>query len=141
MKNYLGPGALALVTLFGLILSTSRGAEAPPLIAYPVKTGGLNENAVILRKHAASSATVLQALGEPGAKLSPEVWVYWDFQSAQPNRTEGLDTLVLEFRNDRLFALKLVNGGTVRRFIAVQDQLDPARLLTPLYAVRTPARK
>ena len=53
----------------------------------------------------------------------------------------ALDTLVLEFRNDRLVALKLVNGATVRRFIAVQDQLDPARLLTPLYAVRTPARK
>ena len=65
-----------------------------------------------------SRETVIFMLGIPGAKISPEVWVYWEFKMAGVPGSDSCDAIVIGFIGDRVNYLRLTRSEYVRAFIA-----------------------
>ena len=64
--------------------------------------------------------TVEFMLGKPNEKLSADAWVYWNFKARGVPVTDGVDTLVVGFTDDRVTLIRLSKSGPVRAFIAQQ---------------------
>jgi hypothetical protein len=62
---------------------------------------------------------VLRQLGIPGAAIGSGVWIYWDYQ---PNKRVAVDpafdTLVIQFADGKVAALKLADGRQIRACLA-----------------------
>ena len=62
---------------------------------------------------------VIDTLGVPHARLSADIWVYWDYKSTDGSvNRRGYDTLLITFTDDCVSSLKLVNGEPVRKRLA-----------------------
>ena len=69
----------------------------------------------------ASPEAVQKALGRPAAMLRPDLWVYLDFTTTNPDAANpDFDTLVVGFTNGRVTAVKLTDGHVVRQLLAQQ---------------------
>jgi hypothetical protein len=88
------------------------------------------------RPHAAlgmSPGELTATLGEPSARLAPNVWVYWDFKPVNvPDRVK-YDALVVVLSNDRVSRLRLCPSAPVRAFIAQQEKTKPS---TQIFAAK-----
>lgn len=69
--------------------------------------------------------TVTHMLGAPSAKLSDDVWVYFDFTASNPARSDGrneaaapCDTLVIGFAKDRIVLIRACESQPVRALLA-----------------------
>src|SRR5688500_18044035 len=100
MKSRLITAGLAL-SASALLVTASR-AEIP-VVAFP-QAAELSGTTTVLAKHT-HRREVVARIGAPDARLSPDVWVYWNFETAQPNRAVGLDTLLITFRDDRVLQM------------------------------------
>jgi hypothetical protein len=63
--------------------------------------------------------------GEPDEKLTPDIWVYWDFQSGIVGAGK-FDTLVVFFGRDRVVKYRLVERKAVRALLAELRQTRPS---------------
>lgn len=62
---------------------------------------------------------VLQWLGRPGERLTPDFWVYWRYHTAEDAAANGgHDTLVVAFARGHVSAMKLVQGDILRTRLA-----------------------
>jgi hypothetical protein len=122
--------ALAAITA---PLCSAKG-ESPddlvPLSSRPFIENGLKRESVI------------QRLGQPCAKLSPDAWVYFNFQPRERReayvhleRPRTLDTALVLFENDRVVHIRLCDSQPVRAFIAT---LKSKARVEPLIAARPP---
>lgn len=113
--------SLLLVAAFpASVLAADVPAASDPLIEFSGRTHierGMNRE------------TVRAMLGAPSAWLSPDVWVYFDFQARRPAalrvniaNPENHDTLVVAFTKDRVALIRLCDGGPVRGFLAQQGK-------------------
>jgi hypothetical protein len=59
-------------------------------------------------------------LGNPGAKLSADFWVYWNFKLKGVPGSDAFDALVVGFSGGRVALLKLGRSEPLRAFIAQQ---------------------
>ena len=96
----------------------------PAFAAQPSATAAL-DGMVALPTGAAlaqgmSRESVVSAMGTPDHQLSPDVWVYWDFKAKKLPGSEGYDTLVVRFSDDRVTLLRLTHSEVVRTFIHQQ---------------------
>jgi len=130
--------ALGAAALFAACAGTGRAAD--PIIAFPERSGNASGAAVLYAK-GTPRAVVLASLGAPDAILSRDAWVYWNFQTSQPQRTAGFDTLVIVFDADRVARLRIVDGAAVRRFLAAREKRPGALLQQPLFTAQPPARR
>lgn len=81
-----------------------------------------------------SRAILLTAMqGEPDAKLSANVWVYWDFQRSRREDIESPEALVIIFESDKVSRIRICEEQPVRQAIA---QLERARKRAPAIAWR-----
>ena len=78
--------------------------------------------------------TALRMLGEPGARLSRDAWIYFDFHAANPRfrriktipaELEKLDTLVIEFDHNRVSRIRWCEGRPLREFLARRESRKP----------------
>lgn len=70
--------------------------------------------------HGMSRETVELTFGRPDAKLSADMWVYWDFKARDVPGKDAFDTLIIGFGDDHVTLLKLSRSEPVRAFIAQQ---------------------
>ena len=77
-----------------------------------------------------SRDAVTTLLGFPDARVSAEVWVYWHFKTDIRGCESG-DTLVVEFKNERVESLRFGRSEDVRAFIG---RLEIAALKTKMAA-------
>ena len=57
---------------------------------------------------------VLEKIGDPGTRLSRDVWVYWNYRCTDlAAERRGFDALILTFSDDRVTDMKIVNSGTL----------------------------
>jgi hypothetical protein len=70
-------------------------------------------------------------LGAPSAELSPDLWVYFDFNPVNPRfrgiatdhfRVDQFDTVVVGFANDRVVLIRLCHSKPVHDLIARQQR-------------------
>lgn len=62
---------------------------------------------------------VLQQLGRPVERLTPDLWIYWRYYSAEDAaETGGYDTLVVAFSRGRVSRMRLVKGDDLRAHLA-----------------------
>jgi hypothetical protein len=61
---------------------------------------------------------VIARLGAPDAKVTTSLWVYWKYKAEDIPDCETGDTLVIEFRNDRVESVRFGRSEQVRAFIA-----------------------
>ena len=81
----------------------------------------------------ANRAEVLESLGTAGVKISKDCWVYWDFETVQEaGDTSRYNTLVIQFSKDKVAAMKLVDGQTIRAYLA---QREPGKRYTEIASV------
>ncbi|MEO7411742.1 MAG: hypothetical protein ABIZ81_00165 [Opitutaceae bacterium] len=76
----------------------------------------LNSNPVVSK--GMSRETVDFMLGKPDARLSADVWVYWNFKAKGVPGGDAGDTLIVKFTDDRVTLLRLSRSEPVRAFIA-----------------------
>ncbi len=106
----------AVIVAFGL----STGFAAAPTaqaFSHPVKSvERFGENTIV---RGSKVIAVVQALGQPHHKLSPEVWVYLNFNGGheQP-ATDNCTTLLVTFTDGSVDDLQLVNQRAEKIFAA-----------------------
>ncbi len=62
---------------------------------------------------------VLQALGRPAERLTPEIWIYWQYYPPEKAvETGGNDTLVVTFARGRVSGMKLVASDVLKKHLA-----------------------
>lgn len=69
-----------------------------------------------------SPTDVETTLGAASAKLSNDVWVYWDFKATNVPAAHHFDTLVVVFSKGRVTTLRLCDSKPVRAFVAQQQK-------------------
>ena len=134
MKFFLHVPPLVLSAAFSTLAfaaqpSTAAGAE--PLVSFARNPGGPRsitcQMAFFLvgapRKNptpdtSVSRGVVESILGIPDAKLTANVWVYWDFKAEDISGCDFYDTLIVEFTQDRVSVLRFTHSEPVRAFIA-----------------------
>jgi hypothetical protein len=102
--------AALVVPVFAVVPSTSSEVDA----IVP-----LNSEAAVA--HGMSRAMVEFMFGVPGARLSRDVWVYWNFKAKNVPGADAFDALVVGFTGDRVTLLRLSRSEPVKAFIAQQE--------------------
>jgi hypothetical protein len=110
--------------------ATNSPDDLIPLSPRPFIESGMKRDAVV------------QMLGQPCARLSPDAWVYFNFQPRERReanvhleRPRTLDTALVLFENDRVIQIRLCDSKPVRAYIAtVNSKARPE----PLIAARPP---
>lgn len=79
---------------------------------------------VRVRMTGLSRGDLWSLLGEPSTRLTPDVWVYWNYRSTNPSaNARGFDTLVVTFKSDRVEAVKLTTEHTIRSLLENRSAL------------------
>ncbi len=129
MKSHLliASSLLLAATFSTSAFATNTGAPSAdtiPLTGRPNIERGMNRE------------TVRNMFGAPSAKLSPDVWVYFDFQARRPvelrvnvANPENRDTLVVAFTKDRVTLIRLCDSAPVRAFLAQQESKTAASIV------------
>ena len=103
--------ALLLATVLNTTVLSAASAITK-MVAVPV-TQVTDEGTQIRR--GTSDITVKSALGEPDQRLSPEVWVYYNFHSNQNlAKSLGCNTLMVTIENGKVADLKLLSRTGVQ---------------------------
>jgi hypothetical protein len=111
-----------LATALGLLVSSRPllAGEGAPLIAYKT-TAPKPDSFDALLHRGASRALIASKIGLPADRLSPDIWVYWNFQTTDETvNRRGYDTLLVTFVEDRAVGFKLVSAEPVKRRLAQQ---------------------
>jgi hypothetical protein len=124
---------LALTIAAGPLSAAGERKSPDDLVPFPSRpfiAKGLERESVILM------------LGQPSAKLSPDIWVYFDFRPVDPRessvyieRPQTVDTALVIFESDRVVHIRLCDSKPVRAFLARLERKPP---LEPPIAVRHP---
>lgn len=103
---------MKLLLLVSLLLAAARAAFA-------VDVTSASDSQLVLfgvNAHARAGMTreqLVASLGEPSARLSDQVWAYWDFRPVgQPARVKG-DALIVVLAQDRVNVLRLTTRDAV----------------------------
>jgi outer membrane protein assembly factor BamE (lipoprotein component of BamABCDE complex) len=120
------PCLLGVLTLAAVMAATLavHAAERPSRVAYRV----VNDETLSFDRvrHGMNKFDVYVALGLPTARLSVDAWVYDGCRLADdPEGKSSFDTMVIEFANDRLVRMKMVEGKALRAALANQTKAPP----------------
>ncbi len=96
-------------------------ARIPVTLAFPLLTedspfgGEVHDWRSVAAIRGLTETQVLHLLGRPAERVSPTLWVYWRYYSPEEAAENGgYDTLLVAFKGDRVQAMKLVDGATLR---------------------------
>lgn len=71
----------------------------------------------------------LEKIGPPDAWLSTDICVYWNRRTNQPHLTREYDTVLVQFKQDRVSFMKIVAGAAIRQLLAERGKQDPAAIV------------
>ncbi len=110
---------LALLPALALVVNPVAATETR--IALPAEQTEAN---LPVRITGMARGDVWSMLGEPSARLTPDIWIYFDYKSSlAADVTRGLDTLVVGFVADRVRGAKLTDRATMLRLLARAGRL------------------
>jgi hypothetical protein len=119
------------VALAPCALPAARAESKNPVVGFVSYSSSFEAffNPRLLR--GAKVSEVLLTLGEPDARVLPDLWVYWNCQTNRDDlNARGLDTLVVAFAEGRVNALKIVPHASLEPYLArVTPGRDPALAL------------
>jgi hypothetical protein len=118
--------AIVFVAALGGFLAgpLSAAPQKPASKAYSVQA--VTRDGVTVVKVGSADSTVCRWLGEPGRKITDDVWAYFHFTgSREEAKEDGCSTLLLTIANGRVADIKLVNDGALRIIVAQMD-VNPA---------------
>src|SRR5262245_36900499 len=88
-------------------------SKAPLIIETPVAPAtGVYDTSFAQAVAGSSEAEVLQMLGLPSERPTPDLWIYWKYYSPEQARDSGgNDTLVVAFAQGKVSGMKLVSAA------------------------------
>lgn len=112
------------LSLFGALapLCSLRAEPAEPAELRDSSPPGLDDDGPLSEprhiRFGLTPAEVVTAMqGQPDARLSPDIWVYWRFRSAIDG-AQKFDTLVVFFSRDRVTKYRLVERQPIVALLA-----------------------
>jgi hypothetical protein len=99
---------LALLPALALVVNPAAASELR--VAYPAENSGVS---LPVRAVGMARGDLWSMLGEPSARVTRDIWIYFDYQSTiAADNARGFDTLVIVFADDRVRGLKLTDRKT-----------------------------
>jgi hypothetical protein len=112
------PLKTVFIAPFLLFLVASNIAAAPATVASSI---GYQSESEISRKFGvgAKRGHVMEVIGLPDARVSTDLWIYYHYDGArEKSKGTECDTLIVQFKKDRVVAMKLTSGSALRDLLA-----------------------
>jgi hypothetical protein len=90
--------------------------KAPYTIELPFRLAATESDPAFEQAVVGSSEPeVLQILGRPSERLTPDLWIYWKYYSPERARDSGgRDTVVVAFAHGKVIGMKLVTTADLQ---------------------------
>ncbi|MEO7599965.1 MAG: hypothetical protein ABIV50_13595 [Opitutus sp.] len=100
--------AVISVTAFCPLSAASNGL---PAIAYPVTSVTVADRFRPTIERGTDRATVVEVMGQPSARLTPDVWLYHNYRTNDLSQANdlGCRSMIVTFANEKVSKMNLVN--------------------------------
>ncbi|MEO6001836.1 MAG: hypothetical protein ABIZ04_00005 [Opitutus sp.] len=121
---------LTAVVSVTALCPASAASNRLPAVAYPVKSVTVSDPFLPAIERGTDRATVLEVMGAPFGRLTPNVWLYHNYRTSDLKQANDLDcrSLMVTFANDKVSKMTLVNQRAAS-LIAKNINQKPAELV------------
>ncbi|MEO7700236.1 MAG: hypothetical protein ABIZ04_13510 [Opitutus sp.] len=102
---------LTAVVSVTALCPASAASNRLPAVAYPVKSVTVADPFLPAIERGTDRATVVEVMGQPSTKLTPDVWLYQNYRTKDLNQVNDLDcrSLIVTFANHKVSKMNLAN--------------------------------